>query len=130
MNQIMRNVRANIDTKLADYAEMANLRVPGNNPSRYARQLGAAYNLSNRVMRPILDRVDLLPEELVSLYDIQQIFTQAANGQVPYKTMMALQTLAGDMAMDPNHEVRVEVMITQTRSGERIEVPTTEGVTL
>ncbi|ACH62174.1 hypothetical protein MYRNA_205 [Mycobacterium phage Myrna] len=99
MNQVMRRVRGNIDQQLEDFAEMASKRVPGS-PSRFARQIGNEYGIPARVMTRVLDRVELLPEDTATLYDVQQVFTQAANGTVPYRTMMRLQTLAGDMAMD------------------------------
>lgn len=104
MNDVMRRVRSEIDTKLDEFAEMASKRVPGS-PSRFARQIGNEYGVPARVMTRILDRVELLPEDTATLYDVQQIFTQAANGAVPYRTMMRLQTLAGDMAMDTEHVV-------------------------
>lgn len=99
MNQVMRRVRGEIDENLEHYANMAAQRVPGS-PSRFARQIGNEYGIPARVMTRVLDRVELLPEDTATLYDVQQVFTQAANGTVPYRTMMRLQTLAGDMAMD------------------------------
>ena len=51
-----------------------------------------------------MERVTILPED-ATLYDIQQVFTQLANGNVNYQTMVALQHLGGDMAFDTDHVV-------------------------
>lgn len=103
MSDAMSSIRGDLDSKLADYAAMAQRRPPGS-PVRFARQVGNEYGIPARVLNRILDRVELLPEDS-SLYDIQQVFTETANGSVPYRTMMRLQSLAGDMAMDTEHVV-------------------------
>lgn len=103
MNEAMRRIRGDLDDRLNEYAELINRRAPGN-PSKFARQLGTEYGIPARVMTRVLDRVEILPED-ASLYDIQQIFTQTANGSVPYRTMMRLQGLAGDMAFATDHVV-------------------------
>ncbi|QZE10522.1 hypothetical protein SEA_SCOOBYDOOBYDOO_205 [Mycobacterium phage ScoobyDoobyDoo] len=102
MNTVMRRIRGDIDQQLEEFAEMASRRVPGS-PSRFARQIGREYGVPARVLNHVLDRVEQLPEDQTTLYDIQQVFTQAANGSVPYRTMMRLQTLAGEMAMATDH---------------------------
>lgn len=102
MNDAMRRIRGDLDDKLERYADMASRRVPGS-PTRFARQVGNEYGIPARVMTRVLDRVELLPEDDASLYDVQQIFTQVANGSVPYRTMMRLQALAGDMVLDTEH---------------------------
>lgn len=103
MNEAMIRIRGELDDKLASYAEMAARRPPGS-PVRFARQLGNEYGIPARVMTRVLDRVEILPED-ATLYDIQQVFTQTANGSLPYRTMVRLQSLAGDMAMDTEHVV-------------------------
>lgn len=96
-------VLGQLDQKLADYADLANRRPPGS-PIKFARQLGAEYKIPDRVMKRILDRVEILPEDS-TLYDIQQVFTQMANANIPYAMMTRLQTMAGDMAFDTDHIV-------------------------
>lgn len=103
MSEAMGRIRGELDDKLASYAAMAARRPPGS-PVRFARQLGNENGVPARVLNRVLDRVELLPED-ASLYDIQQIFTQTANGSVNYRTMLNLQTLAGELAMNTDHAV-------------------------
>lgn len=104
MNIAMQRVRGDLDNKLTEYAAMAQRTVPGS-PTRFARQIGNEYGIPARVLNRVLDRIEILPEDQVSIYDIQQIFTQIANGTVRYNTMMRLQTLAGELAMHTDHAV-------------------------
>lgn len=103
MSDAMSTIRGDLDNKLAQYAETATRRPPGS-PTRFARQLGNEYGIPARVLNRILDRVELLPED-ATLYDIQQVFTETANGSVNYATMRRLQGLAGDIALDTDHVV-------------------------
>ena len=96
-------VMGDLDNKLAEYAALAQLRPPGS-PAKFAYQLGAEYGLTQQVMRRVMERVSILPED-ASLYDVQQIFTSIANGNVRYDTMMRLQTLGGAMAFNTEHIV-------------------------
>lgn len=89
-------VMGDLDQKLADYAALATKFPPGS-PVRFAYQLGREYGLTARLMDRIIERVNILPED-ATLYDIQQIFTEIANGSVNYKTMLKLQHLSGDLA--------------------------------
>lgn len=104
MSDAMSRIRGELDEKLQSYADMATRRAPGS-PTRFARQIGNEYNIPARVLNRVLDRIELLPEDETTIYDIQQVFTQQANGTVPYRTMMRLQTLAGDLAMQTDHVV-------------------------
>ena len=55
-------------------------------------------------MTRVLDRVEQLPEDSATLYDVQQVFTSVANNEgLPYRTMMRLQALGGQMALDTEH---------------------------
>jgi hypothetical protein len=96
-------VMGELDDKLASYAALATRRPPGS-PIRFAYQLGQEYKLPQRVIARIMERVNILPED-ATLYDIQQIFTQLANGNVNYQTMTRLQSLGGDMAFNTDHIV-------------------------
>lgn len=91
-------VMGELDSKLADYAALAGKFPPGS-PTRFAYQLGREYGLTSRLMDRIIERVNVLPED-ASLYDIQQVFTELANGSVNYKTMIKLQHLSGDLAFN------------------------------
>jgi hypothetical protein len=104
MEAAAQRVMGDLDRKLADYAALAERQPPGS-PTRFAYQLGREYRLTQRVMDRIMERVNILPED-ASLYDIQQVFTQLANGNVNYATMSRLQSLGGDMAFLTDHVVR------------------------
>ena len=96
MEAACRTVMSDLDTKLANYAALAHTFPPGS-PVRFAYQLGREYGLPQKLMDRIIERVNVLPDD-ATLYDIQQIFTELANGSVNYKTMMKLQHLSGDLA--------------------------------
>lgn len=102
MSDTMSRIRGELDDKLDAFAEMAARRVPGS-PTRFARQIGSEYGIPARVMTRVLDRIEQLPEDGTTLYDVQQVFTSVANGDLPYRTMMRLQALGGDMALDTEH---------------------------
>lgn len=91
-----RRVMGDLDAKLESYAALARTFPPGT-PSRFAYQLGREYGLPQKLMDRIMERVNILPAD-ATLYDIQQIFTELANGAVSYKTMLRLQHLSGDLA--------------------------------
>lgn len=91
-------VMGELDQKLADYAALAHTFPPGS-PTRFVYQLGREYGLTQRLMDRIIERVNVLPED-ASLYDVQQIFTELANGAVNYRTMVKLQHLSGDLAFN------------------------------
>jgi len=91
-----RRVMGELDAKLESYASLARTFPPGT-PMRFAYQLGREYGLTQKLMDRIMERVNVLPAD-ASLYDIQQIFTELANGSVNYKTMIKLQHLSGDLA--------------------------------
>lgn len=101
MEAACQRVMGDLDQKLADYAALAERQPPGS-PTRFAYQLGREYGLGQRVMDRVIERVNILPED-ATLYDIQQIFTQIANGNVNYRTSVRLQHLAGDMAFATDH---------------------------
>lgn len=99
MEAACRRVMGDLDTKLADYAALAQQYPPGG-PTRFAWQLGREHGLGQRLMDRIIERVNILPDD-ASLYDVQQVFTEMANsGTVNYKTMTKLQHLGGSLAFD------------------------------
>lgn len=93
-----RRVMGDLNHKLEDYAALARTFPPGS-PVRFAYQLGREYGLTQKLMDRIIERVNVLPED-ATLYDIQQVFTELANGAVNYKTMVKLQHLSGDLAFN------------------------------
>ena len=93
-----RRVMGDLDSKLDSYAALARTFPPGS-PVRFAYQLGREYGLTQRLMDRIIERVNVLPED-ATLYDIQQVFTELANGSVNYKTMIKLQGLSGELAFN------------------------------
>lgn len=93
-----RRVMGDLNSKLDDYAALSRTFPPGS-PVRFAYQLGREYGLTQKLMDRIIERVNVLPED-ATLYDIQQVFTELANGAVNYKTMIKLQHLSGDLAFN------------------------------
>lgn len=101
MEGACRRVMGDLDAKLESYAALATTYPPGS-PTRFAYQLGREYGLPQRLMDRIMERVSVLPED-ATLYDIQQVFTELANGSVNYRLMTKLQHLSGDLAFDTDH---------------------------
>lgn len=93
-----RQAMGDLDNKLDAYADMANRRPPGS-PTRFAYQLAREAKLPQRLTDRLIERVAILPEDC-SIYDVQQIFTQLANGNVNYRTMTHLQHIGGDLAFN------------------------------
>lgn len=93
-----RRVMGDLNAKLEDYAALSRTFPPGS-PTRFAYQLGREYGLTQKLMDRVIERVNVLPED-ATLYDIQQIFTELANGAVNYRTMVKLQHLSGDLAFN------------------------------
>jgi hypothetical protein len=98
MEGACRRVMGDLDAKLASYAALATAYPPGS-PTRFAYQLGREYGLPQRLMDRIMERVSVLPED-ATLYDIQQVFTELANGSVNYRLMTRLQQISGDLAFN------------------------------
>ena len=98
-----RQAMSQLDQDLASYADLANRYPPGSKEA-FARQLGVEHSIPARVMSRILDRIEILPAE-ATLYDIQQVFTEVANGNLPFRTRILLQGLAGNLAMNTDHVV-------------------------
>lgn len=96
MEEACRRVMGELDDKLASYAALASTQPPGS-PIRFAYQLGREYNLPQRLMDRVMERINVLPED-ATLYDVQQVFTELANGPVNYRLMTRLQQLSGDLA--------------------------------
>jgi hypothetical protein len=96
MEQAAREVLGGLDEKLTSYAQMAQRAIPGN-ASSFVYQIAREHNIGPRVLNRLMERANLLPEN-ATLYDVQQIFTEVANSGVKYRTMVALQSLGGELA--------------------------------
>lgn len=101
MEQAAQQVLSGLDSKLTNYAQMAQRPIPGN-ASSFAYQIAREHNIGPRVLNRIMERANLLPEN-ASLYDLAQIFTEVANHGVKYRTMTQLQVLGGLLAFDTEH---------------------------
>ena len=101
MEGACRRVMGDLDAKLESYAALARTHPPGS-PTRFAYQIGREYGLPQRLMDRVMERVSVLPED-ATLYDVQQVFTELANGSVNYRLMTRLQQLSGDLAFDTEH---------------------------
>lgn len=96
MEQAAREVLSGLDEKLTSYAQMAQRGIPGN-ASSFMYQISRENNIGPRVLNRLMERANLLPDN-ATLYDVQQIFTEVANSGVKYRTMVALQSLGGELA--------------------------------
>jgi hypothetical protein len=96
MEQAARQVLGGLDEKLTSYARMAQRAIPGN-ASSFVYQIAREHNIGPRVLNRLMERANLLPAN-ATLYDVQQIFTEVANSGVKYRTMVALQSLGGELA--------------------------------
>lgn len=95
MEQAAHQVLSGLDDKLTSYAQMAQRAIPGN-ASSFVYQIAREHNIGPRVLNRLMERANLLPDN-ATLYDVQQIFTEVANGS-KYRTMVALQNLGGELA--------------------------------
>lgn len=94
-------ILAGLDDDLAQYAEMANVQVPGS-PLAFAEAVLREGRIRGRVRDRVIDLVEQLPDD-ASLYDVQNAFTQVANNDIRYSTMRRLQRIGGDMAVQTDH---------------------------
>ena len=99
MEEAAEKLLSTMDDNLDRYIRTAELPVPGH-PLSFAEQLGHEWNVPQRVLHTVLDRVRQLPEEGTTVYDINQTFTAVANEVHSYDTRTRLQTLGGALATD------------------------------
>jgi hypothetical protein len=94
-----------VDAGLGAYAETAAKRVPGSIQA-FAYQLGKEYGLSKSVMDEVMSLINQLPEDQVSVYDVNQAFTAVANRDVTGPTRAKLQTLGGALALQADKMIQ------------------------
>jgi hypothetical protein len=66
----------------------------------FAEQLGHEFDIPQRQLHLVLDRVRQLPVEGSTVYDVNQAFTSVANEVRNYNDRTRLQTLGGSLAID------------------------------
>jgi hypothetical protein len=77
---------------------------PPGSPQAFAAQTAREANVSRSVLDAVLDIVNQLPEP-VSVWDVQNAFTQVANHTSSYATMMRLQAIGGNLAFNAEHAI-------------------------
>ena len=98
MELAARRILAGLDSALERYASTAKVPVPGS-PQAFAHQLAREYNLKREVLDAILAIINQIPEDLITVYDVIQAFTQVTH-DLPYADRAKLQTLGGTLALD------------------------------
>jgi hypothetical protein len=104
-------VLSQLDEYLDKLAATRDMVVPGP-AAAFVAQLASEANLSRKVLDAVLAIVNQLPEP-VSVWDVQNAFTQVANG-LQYPTMVRMQELGGHLAFNAEH------MIARCHTCERI----------
>jgi hypothetical protein len=99
MEEAADRLLSNMDEHLDRYKDTALLAVPGH-PLSFAEQLGHEFNVPQRQLHAILDRVRQLPEEGATVFDVAQAFTSVANEVHNYADRTRLQTLGGSLALE------------------------------
>lgn len=102
MELVARRLLAAMPEGLDRYAATARMRVPGD-PAAFAAQLARENNFSRPILDQVLDQINQLP--YVTVYDVNQAFTQIANGDIGYSTATRLQRLGGELALNADHAV-------------------------
>lgn len=94
-----------VDMGLANYAATAAKRIPGSLQA-FVYQLGKEYKLGKQVMDEVMSIINQLPEDQVTVYDVNQAFTQVANRGVTGGVRQTLQTLGGALALQADKMIR------------------------
>lgn len=93
-NELLPQLDSYLDKLVATRAMFA----PGS-PQAFAAQLAREANVTRRVLDAVLDIINQLPEP-ISVWDVQNAFTEVANRAESYTVMMRLQTLGGSLSFD------------------------------
>lgn len=89
--------------KLAELEHTRHTPVPGS-PQAFVAQIAKEANVSTRVLHEVLDQVNQLPDP-VTVWDIQNIFTDVANQVTSYSTLVKLQSIGGALAFDAPRQI-------------------------
>lgn len=98
MEEAAESVLSQLDNHLERYAETRTMPVPGS-PQAFAAQLAREAGVNRQVLDNVLDIINQLPDP-VTVWDVNQAFTNVANIVERYQTMMRLQTLGGALSFD------------------------------
>lgn len=98
MEEAADRLLGDMDDHLERYRQTSEMPTPGN-PLSFAEQLGHEFNIPQRQLHAVLDRVRQLPEE-ATVYDVNQAFTSVANEVHNYADRSRLQTLGGGLAIE------------------------------
>ena len=96
MEEAAEDVLSQLDNHLNRYAETRSMLVPGS-PQAFAAQLAREAGVNRKILDSVLDIVNQLPPP-VTVWDINQAFTNVANYVEKYSTMNRLQNLGGTLA--------------------------------
>lgn len=83
---------------LARLAQSRDIEVPGS-PQAFVAQIAKETGLTKAVLHEVIDAVNQLPAP-VTVWDIQNVFTDIANQVSSYSTLLKLQSIGGDLAFD------------------------------
>lgn len=111
MEEAARRLLGDMEEHLVKYRQTADMPTPGH-PLSFAEQLGHEFNVPQRQLHAVMDRVRQLPEG-ASVYDVNQAFTSVANEVRNYNDRARLQTLGGSLAIDAPR--MIERCVTCTR---------------
>lgn len=103
MEEAAQAVLGTLDAKLTDLAATRGMYTPGS-PQAFAAQLCREANLPRKVLDKILDIINQLPEP-VSIWDVNQAFTNVANSALTYNAMVKLQTVGGELGFNAEKAV-------------------------
>ena len=87
-----------LDTYLDGIRKSREIAPPGS-PQAFAAQLAREAKVKREVLDQVLDIINQLPAP-VSVWDVQNAFTDVANQVERYETMARLQTLGGSLSFD------------------------------
>lgn len=90
-----RNILGELPSRLRDYGDMVNHRVPGS-VTDFVFQVAHENDLGTRLTAHLHELATQLPDN-ATLYDVQQLFTTTAN-EVSFSAASSLQRIGGDMA--------------------------------
>lgn len=104
MEEAANEILGQLDGYLEKLAATRSMEVPGS-PQAFAAQLAREQNLSRAVLDAVLDIVNQLPTP-VTVWDINQAFTNVATHHESYAVQMRLQGIGGALGFDAEAQVQ------------------------